>query len=44
MNLGAAKLIAGYVSASAAALATSVKLSCVLGGQLAVAFSGSYFR
>jgi hypothetical protein len=44
MSLGATKLIAGYVSASAAALAASVKLACIFGGQMAIAFSGSFFR
>lgn len=44
MNPGAAKLIAGYVSASAAALSASVKLACIFGEQMAVAFSGSFFH
>jgi len=44
MNPGAIKLIAGYLSASAAALTASVKLACILGGQMAIAFSGSFFR
>lgn len=44
MNFGVAKVLAGYLTASAAALVTSVKLSCILGGQAMVTFSGSFFR
>jgi hypothetical protein len=44
MNPGAAKLIAGYISASAAALAATVKLTCILGGQMTIAFSGNFFH
>jgi hypothetical protein len=44
MDYGVAKVLAGYVTASAAALAASVKLACILGGQTMVTFSGSFFR
>jgi hypothetical protein len=44
MNFGAIKVLAGYLTASAAALVTSVKLACVLGSQMMIAFSGSFFR
>ena len=44
MNFGVAKLLAAYLSASAAALAASVKLACVLGEQTMVSFSGNFFR
>lgn len=44
MNFGIVKILAGYVTASAAALVASVKLACVLGGQTMIAFSGSFFR
>ena len=44
MNFGIAKVVAGYLTASAAALVASVKLACVLGGQMMVTFSGSFFR
>jgi hypothetical protein len=44
MNFGVAKVLAGYLAASAAALVASVKLACVLGGQMMVTFSGSFFR
>jgi hypothetical protein len=44
MNFGVAKVLAGYLTASAVALAASVKLACVLGGQTLVTFSGSFFR
>jgi hypothetical protein len=44
VDFGLAKVIVGYLSASAAALLTSVKLACILGGQMMNAFSGSFFR
>jgi len=44
MNFGIVKVIAGYLTASAAALVASVKLACVLGGQTMITFSGNFFR
>jgi hypothetical protein len=44
MNFNVARVLAGYLTASAAALAASVKLACMLGGQMMVTFSGSFFR
>ena len=44
MNFGIVKVLAGYLTASVAALVTSVKLACVLGGDMIIAFSGSFFR
>ena len=44
MNFGVAKVLAGYLSASAAALVASVKLACILGSQMMLTFSGSFFR
>jgi hypothetical protein len=44
MNFGIAKILAGYLAASVAALVASVKLACILGGQMMIAFSGSFFR
>ena len=44
MNFSATKVFAAYLAASAAALVASVKLACILGGQLMVTFSGSFFR
>ena len=44
MNFGVARVLAGYLTASAAALLASVKLACILGGQMMVTFSGSFFR
>jgi hypothetical protein len=44
MKFGSAKVLAGYLTASAAALVASVKLACVLGSQMTIAFSGSFFR
>lgn len=44
MNFGVAKVLAGYLTASAAALLASVKVACVLGGQAMITFSGSFFR
>ena len=44
MDSGVAKVLAGYLTASAAALLASVQLACALGGQVALAFSGSFFR
>lgn len=44
MNFSVAKVLAGYLTASAAALVASVKVACVLGGQTVIAFSGSFFR
>ena len=34
MNFSVAKVLAGYLTASAAALVASVKLACILGGQI----------
>ncbi len=44
MNIGVVKVLAGYASASIAALVASVKLACILGSQMVTAFSGSFFR
>jgi hypothetical protein len=44
MNFGVVKVLAGYLTASAAALVASVKLACALGGQTMIAFSGNFFR
>jgi hypothetical protein len=44
MNLGVAKVLVGYLTASAAALVASVKVACVLGSQMMVTFSGNFFR
>ena len=44
MNFGVAKMLAAYLTASAAALVASVKLACVLGSQMMATFSGSFFR
>jgi len=44
MNFGLAKVLAGYLSAGAVALAGAVKLACILGSQATIAFSGSFFR
>jgi len=44
MNFGVVKVLAGYITASAAALVASVKLACALGGPTAISFSGSFFR
>jgi len=44
MNFGIAKMLAGYVTASVAALLGSVQLACALGGQTAITFSGNFFR
>jgi hypothetical protein len=44
MNFGVVKVLAGYLTASAAALVASVKLACVLGGQTMITFSGNFFR
>lgn len=44
MNFGIVKILAGYVTASAAAVVASVKVACVLGGQAMITFSGSFFR
>lgn len=44
MNFGVVKVLAGYLTASAAALAASVQLACALGGQTMIAFSGNFFR
>jgi hypothetical protein len=44
MNFGVTKVLTGYLTASAVALAASVKLACILGGQTMIAFSGSFFR
>ena len=44
MDIGIAKMLAGYLTASAAALVASVQLACAFGGQMMIAFSGSFFR
>ena len=44
MNFSVVRVLAGYLTASAAALLASVKLACILGGQMMVTFSGSFFR
>ncbi len=44
MNFELVKVLAGSVSASAAALVASVKLACILGGQSMITFSGNFFR
>ena len=44
MNFGVVKVLAGYLTASAAALVASVKLACALGGEMMVNFSGIFFR
>ena len=44
MNFSVAKVLAGYLTASVAALVASVKVACVLGSQIVIAFSGSFFR
>jgi hypothetical protein len=44
MNFGVVKVLAGYLTASAAALMASVELACALGGQTAITFSGNFFR
>jgi hypothetical protein len=44
MDLAAIKVLGVYLTASAAALLASVKLACVLGGQMMISFSGSFFR
>ncbi len=44
MNFGLLKVLAGYLTASAAALVASVKLTCILGSQMMVSFSGNFFR
>jgi hypothetical protein len=44
MNFGVVKVLAGYLTASAAALVASVKLACIFGNQMMIAFSGNFFR
>jgi hypothetical protein len=44
MNFSAIKIVAGYLTASAAALVGSVQLACALGGQTMLTFSGNFFR
>lgn len=44
MNLSIVKVLAGYLTASAAALLASVKLACILGSQTLVSLSGNFFR
>jgi hypothetical protein len=44
MNFSVVKVLVGYLTASAAALVASVKLACVLGSDMIIAFSGSFFR
>ncbi len=44
MNFELVKVLASYLSASAAALVTSVTLACILGGQPIFTFSGNFFR
>ena len=44
MSFSVLRVLAAYLTASAAALLASVKLACILGGQMMVTFSGSFFR
>jgi len=44
MNFSVVKVLAGYLTASAAALLASVQLACALGGQTIIAYSGNFFR
>lgn len=44
MNFSIAKVLAGYLTASAAAMVASVELACVLGGPTMITFSGNFFR
>lgn len=44
MDFGVLRILAAYVSASAAAAVATVKLACALGGQMMITFSGSFFR
>jgi hypothetical protein len=44
MNFGVAKVLAAYLTASAAALLASVKLACVLDSHTMITFSGNFFR
>jgi hypothetical protein len=44
MNFSVAKVLAGYLTASAAALAASIQLACALGGPTIIAYSGNFFR
>lgn len=44
MDIGVVKVLAGYLTASAAALVASVKLACALGGEMVITFSGNFFR
>lgn len=44
MDVGVVKVLAGYLTASAAALVASVKLACALGGEMVITFSGNFFR
>jgi len=44
MNFSVVKVLAGYLTASAAALLASVQLACALGGQTLIAYSGNFFR
>jgi hypothetical protein len=44
MNFGVVKVLAGYLTASAAALVASLKLACILGGETMITFSGNFFR
>jgi hypothetical protein len=44
MNFGVVKVLAGYLTASAAALVASVKLACALGSPMMITFSGNFFR
>lgn len=43
-HFGVVKVLAGYLTASAAALVASVKLACALDGQAMITFSGNFFR
>jgi hypothetical protein len=43
MDFSAIKVLAGYLSASAAAVVATVKLACAL-GQDVITFSGNFFR
>lgn len=44
MNFSVVKVLAGYLTASVAALVASVKLACVLDGPMMIAFGGIFFR
>lgn len=44
VDFGLIKIIAGYLTASAVALVTSLELACAFGGELMLTFSGNFFR